>query len=987
MLFFGLLLITSFKNVFPQQLIFRTYTMNDGLVSNNIKAICQDSLGFIWIATEEGLSRFDSRQFQNFTVGEGLREDNVQVVVSDKFIKGAVWISYANGGIDEYKDGKFFHPKQILPEGKKNITSIFESRDSTIWCGTTNSIFRIKNNKIINSDKAAQIGYVNTINEDPSGNILIAADNGLFIYDKLKNIFNKIHNSSNDFNNEIISIFLENNETEWFLENDGTVIKQDGNHYQKITLGADRSYFSITGSEGFDYIYVSSNRGLLKVNKNNPAEVYELNEKKGLPSNNVICSMFDDEGILWIGNNNNGISKLVYPDLFKINKDKYFSSSIIDGNSHAWITTIDGLVEIWKDKNKNWVEFTHILKKFTDESATVFIYYHNGKVMLTYANGVIDEYSVINNNPLSKNSSRLVLINSTDLRSKIKFSGLYKSIEDRENNIWTSALDYGIVVLNSDNERKIIKTYTADDGLPDNSVRTIYEDSKGNFWFGGYDQGLSFFSKDKVMKDLGKSFDSSKVKLIKFTKDNGLADNHIRAIAEDSTGRIIVGMRYGGLSIFSDNKIKNLSRLSGLISNGIWNISIFNKNEFWIATQEGIQKLNKDFTAGSELNEEIPNIPFYSISSKNNFIVFCGLEGFYVYEPAKSKKVIHTSIYFNKFMVNGKYFQLTTNPVLNSDQNNITFEFTQINNIEVKDRIYNYKLLGAEKNWNKLVNKNSVTYASLNPGKYTFRVNSFNPDDTLNESEASISFEIEMPFYYEWWFFTGWFVLLTFLTFIFFNLRNKRRLEIEKLRIKIAGDLHDEIGSGLTKIAILSENALKEQEENRVNFGKSEEPYSDNSITRVGKIARDLVDQMIDVIWSIDPKYDSLNDFVFSFKNFAYETCEAKNINLVINTDNIGNVKVNSQVKRNLQLMVKESLNNAVKYSECSEIIFSLAVKNKNIFLSLTDNGKGFDKEKIKYGKGLLNIQKNTEDLSGICSIKSNPGSGTNIEIRFPVQK
>ena len=144
---------------------------------------------------------------------------------------------------------------------------------------------------------------------------------------------------------------------------------------------------------------------------------------------------------------------------------------------------------------------------------------------------------------------------------------------------------------------------------------------------------------------------------------------------------------------------------------------------------------------------------------------------------------------------------------------------------------------------------------------------------------------------------------------------------------------------------------------------------------------------MIDVIWSIDPKYDSLNDFVFSFKNFAYETCEAKNINLVINTDNIGNVKVNSQVKRNLQLMVKESLNNAVKYSECSEIIFSLAVKNKNIFLSLTDNGKGFDKEKIKYGKGLLNIQKNTEDLSGICSIKSNPGSGTNIEIRFPVQK
>lgn len=144
---------------------------------------------------------------------------------------------------------------------------------------------------------------------------------------------------------------------------------------------------------------------------------------------------------------------------------------------------------------------------------------------------------------------------------------------------------------------------------------------------------------------------------------------------------------------------------------------------------------------------------------------------------------------------------------------------------------------------------------------------------------------------------------------------------------------------------------------------------------------------MIDVIWSIDPKYDTLNDFVFSFKNFAYETCEAKNIELLINTENINNVKVNSQIKRNLQLIAKEALNNAVKYSGCTKIFFHLEVKNKNIILSIEDNGGGFNRNEITPGKGLLNIEKNTSEMSGECSIDSSPGTGTKIKITFPLQK
>ncbi len=961
--------------------------MNDGLISNNINSICQDSLGFIWIATEEGLSRFDSQQFQNYSIGNGLRYDNIQLVTADKFDKGAVWVCYTDGGLAKYKNGKFYYPDGNLPAGKGNITAIFEDNDSTIWCGTNNSVFLIKDNSIYNFEKGREIAWVNTIEQDSAGNILIAASNGLFKFNKESRILTEEKGISKNFYKGIVSIYSGVKLTEWFLKSSGALIKQTGNKVEQINLKTGRTYFNITGSTDENFLYLSSDLGIIEIDKNNLLAQSEITERNGLPSNNVIYSMIDRDGILWLGNNNDGISKLVYRNLLKFNKDKYFTTSLVDNISHFWFTTGKGLLEIWKDKNNSWHKFTHVLTKYSQNPATNFIFYHNGKIILTYGYGIIDEYAILNKNPLSLNPSELRFLTSTDLKSKFKFSGLYKSFEDSYGNIWTSALDFGVIVLSNSKVRKVIKVYNDGNGLPDNSVRIIYEDSKENFWIGGYNHGLTFFSKDKVLKDLGMKYDTSNVQQVMFTKVSKLPDNFIRTVTEDSKHDLLIGTRYGGIAVLKNNNFINLSRTSGLISNGIWDIEDFGNFGIWVATQDGIQKLNKDFSNGSELNEEIPNIPFYSISANNNFVSFSGYREIYIYEPSWQKRHFRTSIYFNKILVNGKNYPLSTNPYLNSEQNNITFEFTRIDNIEDKNRIYNYRMVGIERSWNKLVNKNFVTYASLKPGKYTFQVNSFSSDNTLRSPVAFLTFEIEQPFYLEWWFFTGWILLFMISVFLFVNFKNKRKLEIEKIRMKIAEDLHDEIGSGLTKIAILSEQALKDHEEKIPAIGSNPALEKDNSIIRVGKIARDLVDQMIDVIWSIDPKYDSLNDFVFSFKNFAYELCEAKKINLVIKTENIENVKVNSQIKRNLQLIVKESLNNAIKYSECTEIIFALEVKNKNIFLSIKDNGKGFNKESITPGKGLINIRKNTTALSGKCSIISSPGVGTNIELTFPVLK
>ncbi len=957
------------------------------MISNNIHSICQDSLGLIWVATEEGLSIFDSKSFRNLTASEGLLYNNIQFITADKFNKSSVWVCYIKGGLDKISYKKIEHFSEILPEGMQKINIIFQDSDSLIWCGTDLSFFAIDNGNIIKFKDNKEIGGALAFGEDLSGNILISGENGLFIYNKEKKRFYRNNILAADVSKKIISIFVENDGTEWFLSENGVLIKRIDNKLNYKVLEPGRLYHSIVSSSKINFIYINSDNGLFKVNKSNLKVSGVFTERSGLTSNNIRCELLGREGILWLGLNDNGISKLVYPNLYVFNLKKYYTSLVIDNDLHVWITTPTGLKEIWKTDSDSWQVFDHPVPNIVKRPQGAFLSYnrYNFRLVLTLEQGKILEYSIKNNHPLSVLPSNLYLKSITDLSGKYKFTALFKSFEDSYGNIWTSALDLGVIVLNKN--EKVIKIYNDQNGMPDNSVRCIYQDSSGNFWFGGYDNGLSFLSKDKVRRDLGMDYNPSNVSQKLFTTKNGLTDNSIRKVIKDFFGNIIIGTRYGGLAVYNNGIIKRITKSDGLISNGIWDIADGGDGEIWVVTQSGIQNLKKGFIPSYELNEEVTNNPYYTVAVKNKLVAFSSKTSLYLYDREAFLEHIPPSIYFTQILVNGKNYELKDHEILTSEQNNITFDFTGISNIEDQNTTYNYRMLNIDKHWHNLINKSSVTYASLKPGKYTFQVNTINSNNISSIYPASITFVISQPFYLEWWFIIGCVLLIITGSYLYVNFRNKRRLEIEKIRIKIAGDLHDEIGSGLTKIAILSEHALKEQEEQKQEGKINGDRRSNSSIYRVGKIARDLVDQMIDVIWSIDPKYDSLNDFVFSFKNFAYETCEAKNIELYISTENIDNVKVNSQIKRSLQLIVKEALNNAIKYSECTKITFYLGVKNRNIILLIEDNGKGFTRSNIVPGKGLLNIEKNVTELSGKCSIDSSPGRGTKVDIVFPVGK
>ncbi len=979
-LFYGLLLLWI-SNGDAQVLPFHHYTMRDGMVSDNIRTVCQDSLGFIWIATGEGLSVFNSRSFQNYTSADGLITDNISSLLPDRFIKNKIWIGTNGKGVAVFNNGSF-EKASFNPGGDKAyINTIFQSRDSIVVCGTGDGLFFIKNNEVKIPGYNTSPGQIYSFAERDD-DIWAGTQRGLYLIPKDLKTIRKISLPGNS-NQQISSLLLDdNNNILAFAPGSGLIYKIDKSGVIKA-YDIKVTYFSSGMIEdNTDNIWLSTNNGLYKFNINSIGNsLTSFTTGNGLLQNNITSILFDREKVVWIATNDNGLSKLESPDLYlfkDVNKNSgNWSASASDGYNHFWVSARNVLVEFYKNDNGSWKRQDHTLPgEFKQENIHQILCTHPDKLYVCSSSGEIQVYKIL---PEVNSASALKMIEIINLKDISEGDKLFTTFIDDEGEIWCSILDTGIVLLDAKDHKQIKEIYNYKDGIPDNSVRYIYQDSKRNLWFGGYNHGLSEFSFSKDTSDKRLKF----VRL--YTTRDGLPDNDVRAITEkDST--LIIGTRYGGLAVLRAGKFKLISRDQGLLSNAVWCIAK-TPSRIWLGTQAGVQSLQNDLSISWDLSEEIPRVPFYSLTSAvNGDLCFASANDIYIYEPSyTSAEDYHPPVYLDHFIVNGHEQKIKGNITLPSDENTITFGFQGIINRKETKVTYEYRLINKNDSWRQLTNNNAVTYSMLDPGTYTFQVEAVNYNNIRSNAPAEFTFRIESPFYRQWWFYSLILFSITLLIYLLIRIRTSRLIAIEKIRTRIASDLHDEIGSGLTHIAMLSEHSIRETSEGQTNDAPDDKFSSVRSMERIGKISRNLVDSMIDVIWAIDPKFDSLTDFILNFKAYANEICESKNIELKVNAQNIEKVKVTAGIKRNLQLISKEAVNNALKYSGCTEISYNLNVRSRTIYLAVEDNGRGFNQAGISYGHGIINMQKNVKDLNGSFEIKSEPGKGTGIYINFPL--
>jgi len=247
-----------------------------------------------------------------------------------------------------------------------------------------------------------------------------------------------------------------------------------------------------------------------------------------------------------------------------------------------------------------------------------------------------------------------------------------------------------------------------------------------------------------------------------------------------------------------------------------------------------------------------------------------------------------------------------------------------------------------------------------------------NNDGVWNETPATIKLIISPPFWQTWWFRTLMILAAVLLVFGIFRYRLQEVIRIQTIRNKIAGDLHDEIGSTLNSISIYTEVVKKKL------------PQDIPELQMIGEASRKVIDAMSDIVWTINPENDSLDKIIFRMRSLVHSLMKAKKIEYIFEAnENMSDLKLPMITRKNFYLIFKEAMNNLVKYSSATRAFISLSTSEREIELLIQDNGIGFDMNNVARGNGILNMNRRAKEIKADFRIESSVGNGTNVELKL----
>ena len=976
------------RSCYSQIYDFESYTVRQGLLSNGVTTLYQDSYGYLWIGTTDGLSVYDGRSFRNYTTVNGLASSWVNCILEDRGRVGTIWIGTLGGGISRFANGVFTSYRVGNDGWTNRVNSISQSRDGTLFCATDEGIYSLKKGVSsliaakLSGDSFAQVVCVS------DSLVLLDSNGNLFSYNLSSGAIHKLRDKWVK-GADVSTFTIGRDKKLWVALTNGTLVDySDGTAMRQFA----KSPVNVLFDDNHGNLWEGRMDGVYEFRKESRSRLLSpvhLTQSNGLPDNEVTAGLCDSEGDIWLAVGAGGLCKLADENICAFdtktpNVSIDNSQAAGDGNGHLWAIGVNGLLEIWRDHLGVVESHLHTFKELEMPHPEYSLRITNGSQLWLCSD--------------RGNFHRFEIRTRPDKASQLRREGeyrigkLFRSDQflcfyvDSRGRIWYSQNKLGLLVLDTRDQDLEDRVRIISAGLPDNSIRAICEDSYGNFWLGGYIGGIAEF-RHPFRKD-------SWVHL--YTKANGLPDDAIRAITQDSRGNLWIGTRFGGLAIMHGGKFEDVSVEDGLVSNGVWAIARDGNKGMLVGTKLGLQRLAGSNRLDMMFHTLSGRVPVYSVGTSLSDLRWI------------SSRVITTVtdlsvgpnpepppfVRITRFLVNGQPLQVETNLRLSHDRNTITFVFGGISLREGADLSYRFMLLGVDNRWRYAPAAHAVTYVSLKPGDYTFRVKAVEPSGLQSANPAAVSFVIIPPYWQRWWFILA--VSIAGMSLIYFSIKLKvsRLLEIERMRSRIATDLHDDIGSGLTRIAVLAEVAARQTgsktgEQAKVNSANSpDNGYSaHNIVERIGLNARDLVDSMSDVVWSVDPKNMTVGDLLKRLQTFAYEISEARTISVDFVVDEkIKVMRVAPEILRAMLLVAKEALNNSVKYSKCRTICIGIKSIDKSIELKLSDNGCGFDMKYHRTGHGLENMRNRTEKIGGSFSIKSYPSEGTVIEVVIPLR-
>jgi ligand-binding sensor domain-containing protein/signal transduction histidine kinase len=976
----------------------RTWLAEDGLPDNRVVGLAQTSDGYLWVATQGGVVRFDGVRFQRvslphfpdliagtmrallldwkgrvwlakvedgtlfcfdgpqlriLTANQGLPKNETQRSMAVDG-KGDLWVTYSTGKVIRYNaDGKVdvFTAKDGLPKGGE-VCWLASGRDGTLWFakGSQVGVFRNGHFNVLENFGSTAL----RIAAARSGGIWICAGQQILKFDEgvdtveLGKIIPDETGSHSGFEP---SVLLEDHEgAVWVGTDSAGLYRCDGKTVTKVEV-SNPSILSLDEDREGD-LWVGTRGGLNRVHRRLTSII---NQKNGLPFQGLQSVCQDATGALWLVGENGvlirhqGTNWTVQSPAGNL-VQTYATCAAADTNGSVWIGARRGALYHWADGR-----FTNLRLQGGLREKTV-------RSLLVTRGG---DLWIGTDSPDAIYRLRGEKLQAFALPSGYRF--IRAMAEDAAGNLWAGASDGLLVCVTGD---KLVDETAKSSSV---SIRCLHGEANGDLWIGFAGAGV------------GRLRNGS---LTWFNTDQGLPNDYVSQILEDGRG----GLWFGGNQGIFEVRERDFDDVAGGKAMRVWPV-IYGRSEglpglqasfdYWptslrapdnrlfFSMLSGLAEVRLDY---ARLNYRPPNVFIERVTADERTLT--------VYQDFN---VASTNAALNLNSRGGRR-ELRLPPGLQQVQ----FEFTALSFVAPENVQFRYQLEGLDKNWVDAGTRRVASYTHPPPGSYRFKVIACNNDGIWNKTGDSLFVAFEPYFWQTLWFqFT--ITLTSFAALcggVVLVLRRRHRLVVERLehqralefeRTRIARDLHDDLGVGLTEIGLLGDLA---------NNGDGMPDAGRERVHEITGRARALAASLDEIVWAINPANDTSRSLVDYFFPYAQKLLGRAGIRCrleVIEPLPVGNL--NAEDRHEFFHAYKEALNNIIRHSGATQVQVTMSAAEGNLLIRVADNGCGLE---IAAGggahHGLPGMRGRLLCLGGHCEITSSAGTGTTVTFIIPVQ-
>jgi signal transduction histidine kinase/ligand-binding sensor domain-containing protein len=953
-------------------MLFRHWRTRDGLPNNRVREVIRSRDGFIWLATDGGAVRFDGMNFTVFGLREGLLAPIV-LAIRETPDRG-LWLGTLGGGISVYRNG--------------GIESTYTTADGL------------------------PSNWVTRIEEDENGVLVAITRNGAarFADDRFVPLAKDGHPPP-----PITSIVRDGSGVFWGIAaNHALCLRKNGPWQKSDAGGPTRADATVIDAQGRLWC---AGHGTLWLHDGGTWSPHPLPEEFQRP---VVSMAAAGDGTIWLAFHRHGLcgykdGRFITPKPAADFTPDQVENVVATGDGQLWVTSANGFYRMAVSRIRSSLlddpgapSAANILGGIVETTPREFIIATQGSGFYRWKDGLTSRLGddpglaagVYGNAVVKSGDGTIWLGANNGLYQLMPDSSTFKHAipGDPKDEVWALAeypdglwlgTGFGKLHLLANGEFTTIEY-----GGEREPIKAFAREADGTLWVGTRGNGLYRRKNDRWDR---------------FGRNSGLLSNIIRCLYLDPEGRLWAGSDGGGLSLrLNETRFISVTAYEGLPNNSVSQIVLGPGGRLWVGTHRGLAVFDKTALASIAAGriealhpllinetdgmpaEELTIVP--PLHTSDGTTAFATTRGFFRlqtddFQPDQSRP----PVFVEGIRANGKRINFVPSRIaLPAGTDRLEFSFTGLNFHDPGRLKFRNRITGIDDDWVLLGDRRVTEYRNLQPGTYQFQVEATTGNGLWSMTPAVVDIVIA-PYFWQ----TRWFQIAITLAslgivaasaWLLERQRNRRKIEILKRRravdaerARIARDLHDDIGASLTQMALQSQLA------ERNVTGQPERAA--HHLQEVFKTASRMTRTLDEIIWAVNPKHDTLENFILFLGSHTQDVAESAGLRCRIDVpDSIPARIMPSNVRHHLYLTAKEALHNIVKHANASEVSLMVNLDDHECVIVIGDNGGGFVDGKAHIGAdGLVNMRERLERIRGTCSRHSVSGRGTSVEMRVPM--